>query len=369
MTPYIDPRDHGALGDGVADDTAAIQAGIDAAGAVSASIRGGTVWFPRGAYKITAPLRIPNFVRLTGVGHPMHTAELGSYGDPPAYYGADIFAAGPLNFHMFVNADTTNGNTGIEIDHLRLDQRGVTGDNDIMRFTRLWRSEIHHIDFLGATTTTNRRGVNVTTGEEVQIQRNRFDNCGIRAADNAYTIERNDIGAGAIYGIELPYGFGNTVDKNHIYNATKHGIFGAGQVGATFTLNKVEDCQWHGMYFANSLVHSTIAHNVCNQNSRIGAGQANGITIDSDTAGKPSTDNIVSGNQCLDAQAVKTQGYGIALVSYSGSQTNGNLVTGNMLTGNKTGGLYQKPGLLNTTRDNVGVPDPARIISGSVTLG
>lgn len=43
-------KDHGAIGDGVTDDVAAIQATIDAAAAAG----GGTVFFPEGTYKLTA---------------------------------------------------------------------------------------------------------------------------------------------------------------------------------------------------------------------------------------------------------------------------------------------------------------------------
>ena len=51
------------MGDETADDTAAIQSAIDAAEALG----GGTVYFPRGVYKITAPLTAVE-VRLLGQG-------------------------------------------------------------------------------------------------------------------------------------------------------------------------------------------------------------------------------------------------------------------------------------------------------------
>jgi hypothetical protein len=46
---------YGAVGDGIADDTAAIQATLDAAGATG---RGGTVFLPPGRYGLSAPLRM-----------------------------------------------------------------------------------------------------------------------------------------------------------------------------------------------------------------------------------------------------------------------------------------------------------------------
>jgi autotransporter-associated beta strand protein len=53
---------YGAAGDGVADDTAAIQAAINAAHATGTGnpVVAGEVWFPSGTYRITAPLVLTN---------------------------------------------------------------------------------------------------------------------------------------------------------------------------------------------------------------------------------------------------------------------------------------------------------------------
>jgi len=51
----VSVKDFGAVGDGVADDTAAIQAAIDAA----ITTTGQNVYFPKGTYKVTATLTIP----------------------------------------------------------------------------------------------------------------------------------------------------------------------------------------------------------------------------------------------------------------------------------------------------------------------
>ena len=53
---YIDVRDWGAVGDGVADDTAAIQAAIDAGP--------GVVYFPAGTYRCN--ITLPNTINLLG---------------------------------------------------------------------------------------------------------------------------------------------------------------------------------------------------------------------------------------------------------------------------------------------------------------
>lgn len=74
--------DYGAVGDGVADDTAAIQAAIDAAfamtgidfGGTFGATRGATVYFPPGVFITTTPLKYKSGVSLKGAG--MYTSRL-----------------------------------------------------------------------------------------------------------------------------------------------------------------------------------------------------------------------------------------------------------------------------------------------------
>lgn len=63
-TIFFNVKDHGATGDGVADDTAEIAAAIAAADAAG----GGTVYFPAGTYKISAQLALPEGVNVMGAG-------------------------------------------------------------------------------------------------------------------------------------------------------------------------------------------------------------------------------------------------------------------------------------------------------------
>jgi hypothetical protein len=58
----IDVTTHGAVGDGLADDTAAIQAALDAAGAEG----GGVVFLPKGEYRVEGHLTLPERVTLEG---------------------------------------------------------------------------------------------------------------------------------------------------------------------------------------------------------------------------------------------------------------------------------------------------------------
>jgi hypothetical protein len=61
--PFFDVKAYGAIGDGTTDDTAAIQAAIDAAATL-----GGVVFFPSGTYKLTSAIQLKSKVILRGSG-------------------------------------------------------------------------------------------------------------------------------------------------------------------------------------------------------------------------------------------------------------------------------------------------------------
>ena len=64
LRDVVSVKDFGAVGDGVTDDTAAIQAAITYVN----SLGGGTVYLPQGDYIITAPISIYSNIRFIGAG-------------------------------------------------------------------------------------------------------------------------------------------------------------------------------------------------------------------------------------------------------------------------------------------------------------
>lgn len=73
----VNIRDFGAVGDGVTDDTAAIQAAIDSVGDTQVGASGAfrdvarkgiTLFVPEGCYRTTATLTIPNNIHIVGTG-------------------------------------------------------------------------------------------------------------------------------------------------------------------------------------------------------------------------------------------------------------------------------------------------------------
>jgi hypothetical protein len=115
LAQYISVKDFGAVGDGVADDTAAIQAAMNV---------GGTVWFPTGTYKITAPLtRSTTGLVLMGAGIDATIIIAAS-----TFTGASMFTLGNKNGtaecrqismrDILVNCDG-NADCGVELYGLR----------------------------------------------------------------------------------------------------------------------------------------------------------------------------------------------------------------------------------------------------------
>src|SRR6202030_1783105 len=60
VSAFLSTKAHGAKGDGVTDDTAAIQALFDSASATD------VVYFDHGAYVITSTVKVPKNIRITG---------------------------------------------------------------------------------------------------------------------------------------------------------------------------------------------------------------------------------------------------------------------------------------------------------------
>jgi hypothetical protein len=86
-------KSHGAKGDGITDDTAAIQAAIDACAAAG----GGVAWFPVGRYKTTDSLRVKSSsVVLMGAGN-------GSVVSPIGGFDTLIFQSNTASTYIFNN--------------------------------------------------------------------------------------------------------------------------------------------------------------------------------------------------------------------------------------------------------------------------
>lgn len=110
--PIVNVADYGARGDGATNDAAAIQAAINAAGALGVSGRGVDVWFPAGVYAVGSTIVLnANNVMLIGAGWQstilyatFTTTDILQIGN-----GASKSGCGLKNMSVWCNAARTTG--------------------------------------------------------------------------------------------------------------------------------------------------------------------------------------------------------------------------------------------------------------------
>jgi hypothetical protein len=107
----VNVLDYGVVGNGVADDTVALQAAIDAAAAA-----GKTLWWPIGTYKITATLNIKN-KKISWVGENYYTNSAAIVGNFNGFLvdGAGVAPSTYYGPYEISNLKFTNSNNGTSL--------------------------------------------------------------------------------------------------------------------------------------------------------------------------------------------------------------------------------------------------------------
>lgn len=116
----VSVKQYGAVGDGVTDDTAAIQAAIN----YVAANRGGNVWFPAGIYKVTSTIIAKTGVKLEGVfGEQAITGQTTETGSKILWAGSNnstilrVYAVRYFTFEgLYLDGGGKTGVTGILLD-------------------------------------------------------------------------------------------------------------------------------------------------------------------------------------------------------------------------------------------------------------
>lgn len=114
VSSHLNVKMFGAVGDGVNDDTAAIQAAID-----TFSAGKGSVWFPQGTYKVTSTITVAqDRIHLLGAGVHSTTINFVPTGDDTCIEcskGASVIYQGSIRDMAFISSDTTYNKVAINV--------------------------------------------------------------------------------------------------------------------------------------------------------------------------------------------------------------------------------------------------------------
>ncbi len=119
-------KDSGAVGDGAADDTGAIQAAIAAAQMV-----GGIVFFPPGSYMITAQLDVTSRITMLGVGYQgddgvFYSATAGTRVTQATGWNASVIVCGASNHAISIATNDAVTIDGLQIVYPAVPATGIT---------------------------------------------------------------------------------------------------------------------------------------------------------------------------------------------------------------------------------------------------
>jgi parallel beta-helix repeat protein len=222
---------YGAVGDGVTDDTAELQAAITAAATVA-----GTVLIPPGTYKISDALTVPAGVTITGTGT-IHQVTSGKNGLNITGSNVTIEGITLLGRHAtgtysaYENAINVNGSavTDIRVSDVTMTLWGFYGV--YLRFTTRFLITGCTISWCGYS------GISTLSSSFGQITNNRIHDIGPGTADNMYGI------ALSYQNAEDPDSTDIVVDGNVISNIAWEGLDSHGGKHLTFSNNIVLACR------------------------------------------------------------------------------------------------------------------------------
>lgn len=152
--PWIDIKAAGAKGDNTADDTAAIQAAL-----VTCSSNNGTLFFPRGAYKITTALSVTSNCHIMG--------ELWSFGTTINVSGA----VGCFNF----NGPGAGGGFvfGVIIEDLTCEMTAASAfTGAVINMGHVYQTQINRVRISPVPNSSTARGIACQACSNVQLNSN-----------------------------------------------------------------------------------------------------------------------------------------------------------------------------------------------------
>lgn len=297
---FFNVKGYGAEGDGVTDDTAAINAALAAADAAG----GGTVLFPYGRYLISSPIYAAPGTCLRG-------SERSAPSATEIFLSAGFAGDGAIVATGY--RDNISANQGsFTVKNLRLNGNGVAG--------------VHGIITLGSSTFIQGCIVVAFGGDGIRLTRFTDNGTGLSGVGlNAQMIVNNYITQITGSGIKLNGPTDGHISGNSISHCGEHGIGtdisgGSGAGGWQISGNHIADCGQHGIHNEAATAGTIICNNdIEDFGTSATTGSYAGISL-------PSCNEkgvVVTGNNIWTDESVAGSNYRlIDIASNSGSSVN-----------------------------------------------
>jgi hypothetical protein len=168
----VDVTAFGAKGNGVADDTAAINTAIAAVPA-----GGGILWFPAGSYRVSGPLTINRSMAIQGVTR--FASRIITAGDTAGFVVTTLNAVTFSDLIIQHGASYQTGGAGVT-----LVGQVINGNLELNRY-----SSFRHVDFLGQHV-----AIDIQAGVGISITDSQFADCatGVRINNPAPAADTGD---------------------------------------------------------------------------------------------------------------------------------------------------------------------------------
>jgi len=349
-------KDYGAVGDGVADDSSAIQAAID-----SFSGTQGTVFFPDGVYNLNGTtLELPSKIKLLGTGKDSQLKQVGDIDHVHATNKSHIV----ISHLYFLGSDGTPAGTDVrcinfggatsgEQNYTVTDTLGV--DYCVVEKCFFEKAEIGIAIYEGEGCRIINNEFNDLSGNAIRIHKGNPDGLNWR-----HVVSGNIIHDCDAQGIHLHAGSSNReirdciISNNTIENCGQHGITIQGDDstgvfvrGCSITGNTIVD-SGTGSNFAGILLQDKVTNCVI-ANNTIRSGQI-GIYVYSAagaTVSNNPTENIIQGNNVTNAAAT-----GIWVNDARNNKIIGNHVARSLGTGENGSGIMLTTAHYSTIQGN-----------------
>jgi hypothetical protein len=280
-TAVLNVKNYGALGNGVHDDTAAIQAAINALPS-----SGGTVYIPAGTYMIdtTKNIRLRSYMLLSMDPAAILKAKTNSAIRSYVLYlngltqvevaGGQI--AGDRATHHYVTTSTSEWNHGIQINggsHITIRDLW-TGNNAGDGIC--CGGGVTDLEVVNIVSTNNRRqGFSITHAYSVKVYDSEFSYTNGTAPQHGIDVEPDspstcsdvliqncNLHHNAGVGIEVHQRVSRTVIKNNLMQYNTYGVYtGNPNDHGEISGNTIEHNRWCGVYFSSGTTYYSVFGN------------------------------------------------------------------------------------------------------------